>query len=107
MANEKEPVPGSRGDRVNQIREALGLKRKDFAKVLAAKAVDLQLTEGGEWTETRVSRLILGRQPMSLDDAAVVVAVDPHKKAPRWGWFVFGDEYAIGQRIPDKRNRGA
>ncbi len=53
MANEKSPVPGSRGDRVNQIREALGLKRKEFATVLAAKASNLGLTEGGEWTKRR------------------------------------------------------
>lgn len=105
MANEKKPVPGSRGERVDQIRQALGLTRDEFAGALAAKAAELRIT-GGKWSPSRVSKLILGRQPISLDDAAVVVAIDPHTKAPRWDWFVYGDSFEIGQRIPDTRKKG-
>ena len=101
MANEKEPVPGSRGERVDQIRKALGKSREELADVLAAKARELHVTSGGKWTPTRVSKLILGRQPISLDDAAVVVAVDPDEDAPRWDWFVFGEELRIGDLAPD------
>lgn len=105
MANEKEPTPGTRGARVDEIRKALKLGREEFAERLATKAHELRITSGGKWTPTRVSKLILGRQPISLDDAAVVVSVDPHKDAPRWHWFVFGEHLKIGQRVPDTRKK--
>ncbi len=89
MANEKEPTPGTRGYRADQVRRDLGLDRQQFADLLAERAAALGLTSGGKWTQTRVSKLILGRQPISLDDAAVVIDVDPEHRG--WDWFVFGD----------------
>lgn len=88
MANEKQPTPGSRGERMDTIRKAMELKREEFAERLARKAETLGLTAGGEYTASRVSRLILGRQPLTLDDAAVVMAIAP--KGFGWEWFVYG-----------------
>jgi hypothetical protein len=108
MANEKEPEPGTRGFRVNEIRLELELSRADLARALADVAKVWGITEGGEWTPTRVSRLILSRQPMSLDDAAVVVKLaEAHGlKGKTWDWFVFGDVSKAANRDRFKKIAG-
>jgi hypothetical protein len=104
MANEKAPVPGSRGERVDQIRKALGVNREEFAELVAAKAAELGVATGGKWTPTRVSKLILGRQPISLDDAVAVIALDPEERG--WLWFAFGERKA-NRLVPDTRKKNA
>jgi hypothetical protein len=97
MANEKDPEPGTRGYRVEQIRKEIGLpRRQDLAPALAEVAARIGLTEGGAWTATRISRMILGRQPMSLDDAAVVLKLaEAHGlEGKDWNWLVFGERRA-------------
>jgi hypothetical protein len=113
MANEKEPTPGTRGFRINQIRTALQLKREEMAEALAAVAERHKVVADGDWTATRVSRLILGRQPMTLDDAAVIVifARERGLKGMGWDWLVLGtpaERVQVAERTETKvKGRGA
>lgn len=93
MANEKEPEPGTRGYRVNELRNALGMSRERFSAALAEIAEEESLNEGGKWTPTRVSRTILSRKPIPLDDMAAIVLLARARgfRNVTWDYLVFGD----------------
>jgi hypothetical protein len=91
MPRRSEPEPGSRGDRVQQIKKAYD-KRKgreltvvEFAAELNAQAQKLSLAKA--WSGTRFSKVVHGQDP-TLDDAAVLLAIDPEHRT--WDWLVFG-----------------
>lgn len=93
MANEKEPEPGTRGYRINELRKALGMSREELADALAKVAADEDLDGGGKWTDTRVSRTILGRKPIPLDDVAAIILLARARGLHNvtWDYIVFGD----------------
>lgn len=109
MANEKEPTPGTRGWRVDQVRRALGVGRKDLAPLLAEVAADLGIDEGWTWNATRVTNVILERKPMSLDEAASVVALAARRKLKGlgWDWLIFGKPLAEMGRDGKAKDRSA
>lgn len=96
MANEKDPTPGTRGYRINELRNALGLNREAFADALAAVAEKNGLNSGGKWTQTRVSQTILSRKPIPLDDVAAIVLLARERglRNVSWDWIVFGERRA-------------
>lgn len=108
MANEKEPLPGTRGWRADQLRKAIGVDRTGFAELLAAVAKRHGLDAGGKWTQSRVSRLLLSRQPIPLDDAASVVLLAREREILSfgWDWFVLGIEAAPATTVQAHITRG-
>jgi hypothetical protein len=93
MANEKEPEPGTRGFRINEIRKRLRLSREGFADALAAVASASGLDAGGKWTPTRVSNTVLNKKPIPLDDAAAIILLAEAEglDGVSWNWLVFGE----------------
>lgn len=106
MANEKEPTPGTRGYRVDQVRKALKLSRDGFAGELALVAEKLRLDSGGKWTPIRVSKTILERQPLSLEDAATVAALAEIRGLDgyTWDWLILGK--SVAEAYGRKRKTG-
>jgi hypothetical protein len=106
MARRMRPVAGSRGERVQQIKDAVEAKERreltveEFAARLNAKAKQLGLEE--RWSGPRFSKMVHGQEP-ALEDAAVLLAIDPD--GGTWEWLVFG---GARKRIPaDKFRRVA
>lgn len=93
MANEKEPELGTRGYRINELRKALGMSREELGHALAIIAEREGLNEGGKWDASRVSRTILGRKPIPLDDIAAIVLLARARglRNVTWDYIVFGD----------------
>jgi transcriptional regulator with XRE-family HTH domain len=72
------------GDRVRQIREALGDKQPAFAARLTAVAARLGLS-WVNYDNTAISRLETGRgNYLRVDDLAVIISVDPEKRTVEW-----------------------
>jgi hypothetical protein len=110
MANEKEPTPGTRGARLNDLRKTVSLSREQLASELARVADELDLRDGGEWSQSRVSKLILGRQIMSLDDATAIVyfAEERRLKGMDWDWLALDQSRRaiVRNRKPTKVSGG-
>jgi hypothetical protein len=91
MARRMKPVPGSRGERVQQIKDAVEreagreLTVGEVAGRLNAIAKSLHFEEG--WSGPRFSKMVHGQEP-SLEDAACLLALDPEHRS--WSWLVFG-----------------
>jgi hypothetical protein len=104
MANEKEPTLGTRGYRANEVRKALGITREAFAAQLARVAEAYGLREGGKWSPSRVSSLLLSKKPMTLDDAAAVLALAVERGLDNfdWNWLVYGEGRQPQRMVPPR-----
>lgn len=108
MANVKEPEPGTRGHRIDQLRIALKMTRGEFGDALKDVAEDEGLDGAGKWDLSRVSRTILSRKPIPLDDMAAIVRL-AHSRGFRdvtWDWLVFGDVSKAAERDLFKKVAG-
>lgn len=92
MARRRKPVPGSRGERVQKIKEAVERKEgtdltvDDIADRLNAIAHALGFA--GVWSGPRFSKIVHGQEP-SLEDAACLIELDPENRT--WDWLAIGD----------------
>lgn len=103
---EKEPAPGSRGERAKLIKEAYDKKHGpttvvDFAAALNVAAHNLGLPE--LWTGTRFSKIVHGQAP-SLDDAACLLQVDPEHRT--WDWLARGPQQRHAGAVTKRRAGG-
>ncbi len=78
----------SRGKRLKEIQGALGLDGKGM--VAALQAVTNRLGLSVKWYEKRLSTIVNGGQDLSLEDVAILEAIDPKKRS--WHWVAFGVE---------------
>lgn len=64
------------------IRDASGMQPKDFAAqmVVVAKRLGLE----SSYSDTKLSKLVNGRQDVSLDDAIVLAHLDPEHRGVEW-----------------------
>lgn len=91
MARRMKPVAGSRGERVQQIKDAVERKEGreltvgEIAERLNAIARALNFEE--RWSGPRFSKMVHGQEP-ALEDAACLLALDPESRT--WNWLVFG-----------------
>lgn len=85
----------SRGRRVKQIQDALGLDGKGFVAEL--QRVNDRLGLSVKWYEKRLSTIVNGGQDLSLEDVAILEAIDPLKRP--WYWPAFGVEKLGGKRV--------
>jgi transcriptional regulator with XRE-family HTH domain len=77
----------ARGERAKIIRDALGLSQTEFLPLLNQKARQLGLP--AVYTKDYVvSRTETGARPMTFEDVAVWLALDPEERP--WDWLVFG-----------------
>lgn len=103
MARRTSPVPGSRGERVQHIKDAYEAKEgrdltvEEFADELNKVAKKLGFDP--RWSGPRFSKMVHGQEP-ALEDAAVLLAIDP--EGGTWDWLVFG---GARKRIPADRFR--
>ena len=75
----------SLGDRVFEVRKALGDKRKP----LSQEAFAALLTERGEkvYYGPDFSNVERNKKPLTLEDVAVIASVDPERRGKLWlGW---------------------
>lgn len=90
-----------------QIKEAVDqLERRELTvEEMAALLNRAAATVGFEqrWSGPRFSKMIYGQEP-ALEDAAILLAVDPLKRG--WDWFVFGDTHARRRSEPHERRVG-
>ena len=108
MARRRKPVPGSRGERVQEIKEAIDAREgreitvDEMAAKLNAVARGLGLEE--RWSGPRFSKMVHGQEP-ALEDAAILIATDPQRRG--WDWLVFGEAKARRrQHEPRERKIG-
>jgi hypothetical protein len=80
-------VHEARGERAKQIRDALGLSQTDFLPLLNEAARSLGLPEVYR-KDYVVSRTETGSRPMTFEDVAVWLSLDPKERT--WEWLVFG-----------------
>lgn len=92
MARRTRPTPGSRGERVQRIKDAIDdqkgreLTVAEVADLLNDAARDFGFEQ--RWSGPRFSKMVHGQEP-ALEDAACLLEVDPRKRG--WDWLVFGD----------------
>lgn len=97
-------MPGSRGERVQQVKEAVEAVegREISVEEMAARLNAVATAFGFEprWSGPRFSKMVHGQEP-ALEDAAAIVGVDPQKRG--WEWFVFGNVAARQTRTRNTR----
>lgn len=80
------------GERVAEIRDALGLSGEAFATLLQKRLHALGV--GRNYDKFKVSRMESGGRKLTIEEAAVIADLDPSKRGAVW--LVFGDKRIRG-----------
>lgn len=104
MARKAKPVPGSRGERVQFIKDAV--EKREHAQLTVVQiadrlndvAADLGLEQ--RWNGPRFSKMVHGQEP-ALEDAACLVQLDPEERG--WDWLVFGRRTRAKKETKERR----
>lgn len=76
-----------RGDRVREVRVALGMSGDEFAATLTQLSKSLGAPV--RYDEAKVSKIERGTRRLTAEEAAIVASIDPEERPV--AWLVFGD----------------
>lgn len=85
-----------RGGRVREIREAMGLQQDAFGAELTKAGAAFGLEES--YNKDKVSKIETGARDVTVDEMALLLAMDPKKRTI--DWLVFGAASTTTEQTP-------